>query len=146
MLYMKFIISENKLSKIIKDYIIDTFEHNDKGELNWTYDSDEDGNDNENRMIFYFGAYGYENNAFDWNNETCAANCPLIYMDNDLLNQLNGLFSDKWIIHFKNYLKHYYNLNFNSITTMYGSENIDYNDPDEEEFDDEEQFNDDENI
>ena len=116
---MKYIITENKIDKVIYNYIVNLFENNDLGELNFTYYEDEYGNEIADAMQFYFGDYGDDLHAFRWYDvgyyDGGCDNCPIVVIESELENELNGLFSDKWYEQFKEYLKKYYGLKVKSL-------------------------------
>jgi hypothetical protein len=117
---MKYLISENKIDKIMYDYIVDLFENNNLGELNYKYNEDDYGNDLSDAIEFYFGDYGDSDNAFRWYSEEYFAEserekCPIIEIETEYENALNSVFSDRWIEPFKNYIKNYYQLEVKTV-------------------------------
>lgn len=136
---MKYLITENKLKSLMFEYILNLFEHNDRGELNWTYGEDEFGDENGDRMYFYFGNWGNQDVAFEWVNEgEEEKDYPILYMDNDLKKELDLTFSDKWVDTFKEFVKHNYGITFNTLSDRFESWETNPDNEDDEEFDDEE--------
>jgi hypothetical protein len=102
---MKYIIAESKLEETFMNYFDNLFDIQD---LNWTYsyEYDDDGNEYEddNRIQFYIGDYEGDGEgcfrwyACDYFNEGSPAKeiCPMISMESQYLNSLNGYFGDMW--------------------------------------------------
>lgn len=71
-------------------------------ELNYAHMEDENGNEDPNRCLFYFGDYFGDNNAFMWlnkgiwNDNTLDKISPIIQFSEPYNTQLNSLFGDKW--------------------------------------------------
>ena len=116
---MKYLISENKINKIIYDYIVNMFENNNLGELNYNYHEDDYGNESSDAIEFYFNDYGDGETVFRWYSEdyfeTDCEKCPIIEIDTEYENALNSVFSDRWIEPFKNYIKNYYQLEVKTV-------------------------------
>jgi len=116
---MKYTITENKIDNVIYKYIVNMFENNDLGELNYTYHEDDYGNESSDAVEFYFGDYGEGENAFRWYSEDYFENecekCPIVEIATEYENELNSLFSDKWQEQFKEYLKKYYSLEVKTV-------------------------------
>ncbi len=102
---MKYLITESKLEETFMNYFDNLFDIQD---LNWTYsyEYDDDGNEYEddNRIQFYIGDYeGDDEGCFVWYgcdyfDEGSPAKdiCPMISMESQYLNSLNGYFGDMW--------------------------------------------------
>ena len=110
---MKYSITESKLESTIYAYINDLFE-----DLHFTAYEDDDGNEMDSALNFYFGYYG-EEDAFYWYDVDYFDNdcewCPIAEFSSDLENKLNSLFDDKWHTPFKIWLQKKYNLKVKTI-------------------------------
>ena len=110
---MKYSITESKLESTIYTYINDLFE-----DLHFTAYEDDDGNEMDSALNFYFGYYG-EEDAFYWYDVDYFDNdcewCPIAEFSSDLENKLNSLFDDKWHTPFKKWLQKKYNLKVKTI-------------------------------
>ena len=122
---MKYIISESKLEESILYYINELFDVND---INWTYPleyDDETGEewDDNNRIVFYIGDYdGEDEGCFYWYacdyftpHSTASRNCPIVTVENEYKNQLDGYFGDMWHEPFKKWLKEHFELPVKTI-------------------------------
>lgn len=116
---MKYLISENKLDNLIYNYIVDIFMNNEEGELNFTYDYDEDGNETDDAIQFYFGDYGDDYEAFRWYSEEYfddgCERCPIVELSGKLKDNLNSMFSDKWESQFKKWMNNEFNIYVKTI-------------------------------
>lgn len=117
---MKYIISEKKVDEVIYKYVVNMFENNDLGELNYKYNEDDYGNESSDAVEFYFGDYGDGENAFRWYSEEYfgmanCEKCPIIEIETSHEETLNSIFSNKWIEPFKNYIKNYYQLDVKTV-------------------------------
>ena len=111
---MKFFIKEDRLSEIIEKHLDRMF---DLSTINWTYYIDDDGNESDAAVQFYFGDYyGDEDNKtvfrlYDksyWSDDTdfrVKLSPILMFEDGDDYKNLNSLFGDKWEPIFKNWFK-----------------------------------------
>lgn len=113
---MKYSITESKLESTIYSYINDLFGN----DLHFTAYEDEDGNEMDSALEFYFGDYGdEENEAFRWYDSnyfvSYCLKCPIVKFETDLLDKLNGLFGDKWEHIFKKWLWEKYYMKVKTI-------------------------------
>lgn len=114
---MKIIITENKLNKMVTDYLNEMY---DIDNIGWTYGSDDMGNEVGYAIQFYTGDFDEdddETTLFRWYDEEYweseessgwgdeddetikekKLNSPiLIFEDDDVYNTLNGYFGDMW--------------------------------------------------
>jgi hypothetical protein len=122
---MKYIISESKLEESILYYIDELFDVND---INWTYPleyDDETGEewDDNNRIVFYIGDYdGEDEGCFYWYacdyftpHSTASRNCPIVTVENEYKNQLDGYFGNMWHGPFKKWFKEHFELPVKTI-------------------------------
>lgn len=111
---MKYSITESKLESTIYAYINDLFE-----DLHFTAYEDDDGNEMDSALNFYFGDYGDDERAFYWYDADYFDNdcerCPIVKFGWDLEDKLNSLFGDKWHATFKKWLQKKYNLKVKTI-------------------------------
>jgi hypothetical protein len=111
---MKYSITESKLESTIYAYINDLFE-----DLHFTAYEDDDGNEMDSALNFYFGDYGDDERAFYWYDADYFDNdcewCPIAEFSSDLENKLNSLFDDKWHTPFKKWIQKKYNLKVKTI-------------------------------
>jgi hypothetical protein len=74
-------------------YIVDMFENNEMGELSLTNNFDEEGNETEDSIEFYFGDYGEDYEAFRWYSEEYfdddCERCPIVELSYELKNNLD---------------------------------------------------------
>jgi hypothetical protein len=113
---MKYEIKNKRLEEIIYNYIVDLFENNPNGELYYNYYYDDNGNETDIALTFYFGDYGdyealkwYSEEYFLQDDESCN-DCPKVSLDYDLENILTGMFNEYWKPVFKKWLKNKYDL------------------------------------
>ena len=118
---MNFEIQKKKLDEVMYSYIVDLFENNELGELNYTY-FDDHGAERDWQITFYFGDYGDDNIAFTWETKEIyeywdgmspsnrCPQCPRVIVDESVESNLNGLFNDMWKPMFKKWLKENYGL------------------------------------
>jgi len=99
---MRIIITEDKLSQIIVDYLDKYYDFND---INYTYYIDDNYNESDNAIQYYLGDYGDDNTIFRiykedyWYNEDDFRKklSPILMVeDEDLVSSLFGLFGDRW--------------------------------------------------
>ena len=119
---MKYIITENRMNELIYNYIVDLFESNSKGELNFSRYEDDMGNESEIAFQFYFVPSSDlldGEPAFRWYSkeyfEFECEKCPIVEMSSELEDELNGLFSDSWKELFKLWIKNKFNLEVKTI-------------------------------
>ena len=111
---MKYIITESKLEETIMNYFDKIFDIQD---LHWThpYEYFDDGTEgeDENRIIFYIGDYdgSGSDGCFRWYdckyfnpNSPVSEECPMVSIESQYENQLNGYFGDMWHGPFKKWL------------------------------------------
>jgi hypothetical protein len=117
---MKYIITESKLEESILYYINELFDVNN---IHWTYPleyDDETGEewDDNNRIVFYIGDYnGEDEGCFYWYacdyftpHSTASRNCPIVTVENEYKNQLDGYFGNMWHGPFKKWFKEHFEL------------------------------------
>lgn len=110
---MKYIITESKLDTVVTNYLDELFNIND---INWTNPiayGDEYGEewDDVNRVIFYIGDYeGDDDGCFYWYgcdyfypDSPGSEKCPMVNIETEYINKLNGYFGDMWREPFKNW-------------------------------------------
>jgi hypothetical protein len=126
---MKIIITESKLYQAVIDYLNETY---DVDNINWTYATDDWGNEIDG-VLFYLGNFGDDENLFRWydkgywevdeldykNNEglkKLIGQSPILsFDDTDTFNTLNGYFGDKWHQPFKDWFLDNFNLPIKTI-------------------------------
>ena len=122
---MKYIITESKLEESILYYINELFDVNN---IHWTYPleyDDETGEerDDNNRVVFYIGDYnGEDEGCFYWYacdyftpHSTASRNCPIVTVENEYKNQLDGYFGNMWHGPFKKWFKEHFELPVKTI-------------------------------
>jgi len=120
---MKYIITESKLDKTITNYLDGLFD-----DINWThpYDYDLDTGeewDDINRVVFYIGDYeGEDDGCFYWYacdwfepNSPASEKCPMVNIEPEYENQLNGYFGDRWHEPFKRWFTDNFGLPIETI-------------------------------
>jgi len=106
---MKYIITESKLDEVITNYLDELF---DVKNIDYTqmpvYDDEDGWNANENVVVFYFGEWGDGETCFTWygkqywiKSRNMSHKCPVVDIEREYYNQLNGYFNDKWKEPFK---------------------------------------------
>lgn len=108
---MKYIITESKLDDVITNYLDELF---DVKNIDYThmpeYDDEDGWNTNENVVVFYFGEWGDEDTetCFTWygkqywiKSRNMSHKCPVVDIEKEYFNQLDGYFGDKWKEPFK---------------------------------------------
>jgi hypothetical protein len=126
---MKIIITESKLYQAVIDYLNETY---DVDNINWTYATDDWGNEIDG-VLFYLGDFGDDENLFRWydkgywevdeldykNDEDLKKlieQSPILsFDDTDTFNTLNGYFGDKWYQPFKDWFLDNFNLPIKTI-------------------------------
>jgi hypothetical protein len=106
---MKIIITESKLHQAVIDYLNEKY---DIDNINWTYSTDDWGNEMDYAMMFYMDDFEDDENLFKWydkgywesddmsniDRETLdkwIEDSPILsFDDTDTLNTLNGYFGD----------------------------------------------------
>ena len=122
---MKYIITESKLDETITNYIDELF---DVDNINWTHPLDYDLEtgeewDDVNRVVFYIGDYeGEDEGCFYWYecdyfnpNSPASEKCPMVNIETQYENQLNGYFGDKWKEPFRKWFKFHFDLPVRTI-------------------------------
>ena len=117
---MKYIISESRLEESILHYINELFDVNEIHINNPLEYDDETGEEWEdtNRLQFYIGDYnGEDEGCFFWYdcdyfnpNSASSEKCPIVVVDDEYKNQLDGYFGDMWHEPFKKWLKEHFEL------------------------------------
>ena len=114
---MKYIITESKLDETITNYLDELF-HVDN--INWTNpieynDATGDEWDDDRRIQFYIGDYGYEDTCFRWyscdyfTDGSYAKNiCPTVSVEYEYENILNSYFGDLWKEPFKKWFRYHF--------------------------------------
>lgn len=113
---MKCIITESKLEETINNYFYELFSVDNIHSINQV---DDDGNDDETRVLFYIGDYGDDNICFYWydcgyfyaESDAVARNlCPIVSVEYVFEHQLNGYFGNMWKEPFKKWFIKNFNL------------------------------------
>ena len=122
---MKYIISESRLEESILHYINELFDVNEIHINNPLEYDDETGEEWEdtNRLQFYIGDYDVEDEGcFFWYdcdyfnpNSASSEKCPIVVVDDEYKNQLDGYFGDMWHEPFKKWLKEHFELPVKTI-------------------------------
>ena len=122
---MKYIITESKLEESILYYINELFDVNNINSTNPLEYDEETGEewDDNNRVVFYIGDYnGDEEGCFYWYacdyftpHSTASRNCPIVTVENEYKNQLDGYFGNMWHGPFKKWFTENFNLPFKTI-------------------------------
>ena len=122
---MKYIIVESKLDQVITEYLNEIFPLDNVNYLNpieYNHDTREEYED-ENRVEFYLGDYDettdfdddeyifkwYDAEYFNVGTDV-RKRCPLIHLEEQYSNKLNGYFGDKWIEPFKKWFSENFDL------------------------------------
>lgn len=118
----KYLISEAKLDNLITNYIDELFPMD---KLHWThpeeFDYDEmESYENPNVVEYYFGDYNEDDNCFRWYScdyfgPAAQSVCPLVVLEPQYVNTLNGYFNNKWETPFKRWFIEKFNLPVKSI-------------------------------
>ena len=121
---MKFIITESKFDQVIQDYLDDLFKIDDIHSTNpYVMDDETDEEyEDDNHIEFYIGDYDEENTIFDWyscdyfyEDVEIRNRCPIVHIDEEYSNSLNGYFGDKWVEPFKKWFKTNFDLPVKSV-------------------------------
>ena len=122
---MKYIISESRLEESILHYINELFDVNEIHINNPLEYDDETGEEWEdtNRLQFYIGDYnGEDEGCFFWYdcdyfnpNSASSEKCPIVTVEKEYKNQLDGYFGDMWHEPFKKWLKEHFELPVKTI-------------------------------
>ena len=116
---MKYIITESKLDKAVTNYLYEMFPVDNIHSTNPIEYDDETGweGEDENRVLFYIGDYGDENNCFYWydcgyfDSDGPARNiCPTVSVEYEFENILTGLFGNRWYEPFKKWFTENFDL------------------------------------
>jgi hypothetical protein len=122
---MKYLITESKLEETITNYLDSIFDVDD---INWTHPPEYDEEtgeewDDNNRIVFYIGDYeGEDEGCFYWYdcdyfnpNSPASEKCPMVNLETQYENQLNGYFGDMWHEPFKKWFNYHFNLPVKTI-------------------------------
>jgi hypothetical protein len=122
---MKYIISESRLEESILHYINELFDVNEIHINNPLEYDDETGEEWEdtNRLQFYIGDYnGEDEGCFFWYdcdyfnpNSASSEKCPIVVVDDEYKNQLDGYFGNMWHGPFKKWFKEHFELPVKTI-------------------------------
>jgi len=122
---MKYIITESKLEESILYYINELFDVNNINSTNPLEYDEETGEEweDENRVVFYIGDYnGEDEGCFYWYDcdyftphSTASRNCPIVTVENEYKNQLDGYFGNMWHGPFKKWFKEHFELPVKTI-------------------------------
>jgi len=129
---MDFMIDENKLDGVVGKFLDRYFKDE---EINYThpydvmFDEETGGHyegENPEVLIYYIGDYDEDDYLFKiyfegyWSNTTEAgqkriSESPLLTMDDELYNTLDGMFGDNWKQGFRKWFKNKYDIEVNKI-------------------------------
>lgn len=122
---MKYIIAESKLEESILYYINELFDVTNIHFINPLEYDDETGEewDDNNRVVFYIGDYnGEDEGCFYWYacdyftpHSTASRNCPIVTVENEYKNQLDGYFGNMWHGPFKKWFREHFDLPVKTI-------------------------------
>ena len=115
---MKFIITENKLKPIIKDYL-DSFY--DVDNINYTAYFDDDGNETDLAYRFYYGDFGEDDEVFQLYNKNYWTDpddfrvelSPILFVES--YGALTKMFGDRWKPIFKQWFKENFGFDVKTI-------------------------------
>jgi hypothetical protein len=121
---MKYLITESKLNGAM----IKFFEKEinlDEIQQHHPIEDNDDGEEYEdtNRTIFYIGdfleddgeLFRYYECEYFYENSSARKNCPILKLDDRILNTFNGMFDDLWVEPFKQWINNELDLNVKSI-------------------------------
>ena len=120
---MKYLITESKLENTITNYLNELF---DIDNINMTHPIEDnevtdDWSEDENRVLFYIGDYDNDNTCFRWygkmyfDNLFLRERAPLVYIEHEYTEKLNGYFGNLWHEPFKKWFKHNFNFPIKTI-------------------------------
>lgn len=127
---MKIIISEDKIYDLVMKHINSMF---DVDNINWTYGTDDYGDEVDYAALFYLGDFGDDENLFRWYGEDYfysedmqnhnkemidewIEKSPMLEFDNNgKKEQLDNLFGDKWHQPFKDWFQQNFDLPIKTI-------------------------------
>ena len=127
---MKIIISEDRIYNLIMKHLNSMF---DVYNINWSYGTDDFGNEVDYGISFYLGDYDNDDNLFRWYGEDYfyseemshhnkkmvdewAEKSPMLEFDNNgKKEQLDNLFGDKWHQPFKDWFLKNFDLPIKTI-------------------------------
>jgi hypothetical protein len=122
---MKYVITESQLEKNILYYIDELFDVTNIHFTNPLEYDDETGEEFEdsNRLQFYIGDYnGEDEGCFFWYdcdyfnpNSPASEKCPIVSVENEYKNQLDGYFGNMWHGPFKKWFKEHFELPVKTI-------------------------------
>ena len=127
---MKVIISENKLTNSIYNYIDETFNPND---MDWVYGENDEADwqenpENEHFLIFYEGYYldEYESNVFFhyfdadyYDSQPSIDRSPVLEVLGEYAKHLDTMFGDHWEEPMKKWFENNFNLPVNTVSSYY---------------------------
>ena len=106
-------------------YINELFDVNNINSTNPLEYDEETGEewDDNNRVVFYVGDYnGEDEGCFYWYacdyfipHSTASRNCPIVTVENEYKNQLDGYFGNMWHGPFKKWFKEHFELPVKTI-------------------------------
>ena len=123
---MKIIIQESRLEKFIFEYFYKLF---NVAEINlrhpWEMDSDEhEEYEDQTRTVFYYGnefnddiVFYYYDKGYFTPESRMDENCPLIVVEDEYKNILDGYFGKNWHEPFKKWFKENFDMNIKTIDT-----------------------------
>ena len=115
---MKIIISEDRIYDLIMKHINSMF---DVDNINWTYGTDEYGDEVDYAALFYLGDFGDDDDLFKWYGEDYWYSEDIVFYKKDLINKLkeesptlefentekkellDNIFGDRWHQPFKDW-------------------------------------------
>lgn len=126
---MKITINEDKLNNLIIKYLKTMFNVND---INWTYGTDDDGNEVGYTVLFYLGDFSDNEDLFKWYDkeywnkdsidynpemiEKWKSKSPILYFSNEKQKErLETLFGNKWQQPFKDWFEDNFKLPIKTI-------------------------------
>jgi hypothetical protein len=120
---MKYVITESKLENTIISYLDDLF---DIDNISMTHPIEDDElndewHEDENRALFYRGDYDDLDSCFRWygkmyfNNLQSREKAPIVDIEEEYTQKLNGYFGDLWHEPFKKWFKHNFNFPVKTI-------------------------------
>lgn len=95
---MKFIISENRIDEHILNYINSKY---DVDNINWTNYVDDNGNETDSAVLFYYGDFNDDETVFRWYNKDYWEEDIKYYEDDKNINYINSLIDKSPILMFE---------------------------------------------
>jgi hypothetical protein len=127
---MKFTISEDRIYDLVMKHLNSMF---DVDNINWSYGTDDFGNEVDYGIAFYLGDYDDDDNLFRWYGkdyfyseemshhnkkmvDEWAEKSPMLEFDNNgKKEQLDNLFGDRWHQPFKDWFQQNFDLPIKTI-------------------------------